>query len=48
MNVNGSKWRITKVYEDKWWYKDLCDGVWMSMPPYGCMWKYIMVFESKW
>ena len=29
MNVNGSKWMCTKVYEAMWWYRDLYDGVWV-------------------
>ena len=45
MNVNGSKWRYTKVYEDKWWYRDLCDGV---MDVYASIWMYVKVYYGIW
>ena len=37
-----------KVYEAMWWYMDAYDGIWVSMCPYGCILKYMMVYERKW
>ena len=48
MSVSGSKKVSMKVYEALWWYMDANDGVWVYMRPYGCICKYMMVFECKW
>ena len=36
-----------KVYEAIGGYRDLYDGVWLYMRTYGCISRYIMVYECK-
>ena len=37
-----------KVYEAIRRYRDLYDGVWVFMPTYVCIRRYMMVYECKW